>query len=298
MSSYEWNIVGHGNLASILASRLAKEQQHVRFVLRSVVAKKSVQLSVNGHTDFNGEIETYQHASSPITARQIWVLPLKAWQLSEAIHEHQQSLRDADAIIFSHNGLGAGEEAIATLGDIPLYDWVTTHGAFRQESSVKHSGCGESWIGPRNANQQQPEFVSTLQQALPPFHWDPNIQMRRWQKLAMNCAINPLAAGEKLLNGALLNPKYKPMIEGVCSEIAQVIAVELPQSDLNSEALVASVYKTIEHTQENANSMLQDINNNRATEIDFLNGYVIKKGQEHNIPTPFNQELFNSIKRL
>ncbi len=46
---------------------------------------------------------------------------------------------------------------------------------------------------------------------------------------------------------------------------------------------------------ENLSSMLQDIRNGRKTEIDYINGAVVKLGQKHNIPTPANKEIVEKI---
>ncbi len=62
------------------------------------------------------------------------------------------------------------------------------------------------------------------------------------------------------------------------------------------------IYLTPEQTQKvgapGRPSLLQDVMKGRRTEVDFLNGYVVKKGKEVGVPTPMNEAIVGLMKRL
>lgn len=305
MTKRTWNMVGQGNLGSILAARLSLIGESVRIVSHTSEMSPKALISVTGKTEFKQPLPNlYGLNDSEQNVPAIWVIPVKAWQVEATLNEHKDALSHAQAIVFSHNGLGASEHTLKQFEHIPCYDWVTTHGGFREEHSTEHSGYGESWIGPKNqlACEQGASIVSTLSHALPLFHWDSEIQFKRWNKLAINCAINGLATLAKQANGALLDDQYREPIQKICEEVSLVanhtFRLQGHPYSMQPEALLASVYTTLEQTRNNTNSMLQDIQAKRKTEIEYLNGFIIKKGQEYHIPTPTNLELYERIKAL
>lgn len=293
-----WVIVGSGAIGSMLGARLLLQQQQVHFVVREPAAKPFV-LTVSGHTHFSAPIVTHTASSlSSLPKNAIWVFPVKAWQLEAALNTYAPALGHAQHIIISHNGLGAANEQLEQLDSEKIIDWVTTHGGWRKEPyHTEHSGLGQSWLGFRSltSNTLAPNWWPSFVAALPPAQWDTNITLRRWQKLAINCAINPLAALANAPNGALQAVHYQSDMQAVCAELAAVMNAEL-HTHVNANDLFAQVQQVIAGTANNINSMLQDLRANRPTEIDYLNGFVHKKGRQHNVPTPVNTMLWQAIR--
>ena len=233
------------------------------------------------------------------------LIMVKAWQLEGVIAELANHLQRSDAkptaIILSHNGLGAAEKVLQAQADWPLYDLVTTHGAWRKTPyHVVHAGSGQSYIGPRQQPQaagcdSPPVWFPALANALPPTSWAADILIRRWHKLAINCAINPLASIAGETNGVLKDPRYRGEIEAICGEISRLADIVLGRGVLDTEDLVAKVYQVIEATAENTCSMLQDMQNGHGTEIEYLNGYIVRLGAEFGIPTPVNQRMAEAL---
>ncbi|MCC5879305.1 MAG: ketopantoate reductase family protein [Idiomarina sp.] len=236
------------------------------------------------------------------------LIMVKAWQLDEAVRQLatqlQRTKSQPAAIILSHNGLGAAEKTLQQHAGWPVYDLVTTHGAWRKSPlHVVHAGQGHSYIGSREATRESacstpPVWFPSLANALPPLSWEPHILTRRWHKLAINCAINPLASLAGKPNGVLKDERYRDDIEGVCEEIARVADLVLGQGVVQAEQLVTQVYQVINATTENTCSMLQDIQHGNPTEIDYLNGYIARLGAEFDIPTPINHRLQQEIEAI
>lgn len=295
-----WVIVGTGALGSILGARLMQQGQPVHFVVRSSAENQPLQLAVTGHTKFSAPIAAHTvHTLQHIPPQAVWVFAVKAWQLEAALNAYASALQHAQHIIISHNGLGAAETTLQQLCPTKVIDWVTTHGGWRHSPQhTEHSGLGQSWLGFRNpnlVNNKPPPWWPLFASVLAPAEWVANVALRRWHKLAINCAINPLAALANAPNGELQAAQYQRQLQAVCEEVAAVMAAEL-KVQVSASELLAQVQQVIQGTAKNINSMLQDIRAQRPTEIDYLNGFVHKKGRQHHVPTPVNTMLWQAIR--
>jgi 2-dehydropantoate 2-reductase len=105
--------------------------------------------------------------------------------------------------------------------------------------------------------------------------------------------INPLTAVYNCTNGDLI--AHGEMIESICGEVAEVMAIEGYQT--HKESLLSYVYQVIDTTSANHSSMLQDIRTQRHTEVDYITGYVLRRGRSHGLQLPMNNKLFEMIKR-
>ena len=337
----DWLIIGHGALASLWAHHLAASGQSLAIVIRAATAAgvdtlhggpPDTQVSEGGHNAIVADpisrlSLTIDNHAGPTHTREFtaytWsnlhtlihpntrvLVMVKAWQLDNVIEQLAISIQQADcmplAVILSHNGIGAAESLLQRKLELgwPIFDLITTHGAWRKHSRyVVHAGAGSSMLGPRQraANTSclaPPLWFYTLANALPPLAWEPDILTRRWHKLAINCAINPLATLAKQPNGVLLNPLYHADIRAICSEIEAVANQVLGPEVLSASELEAQVHQVISATQHNTCSMLQDVQSNNPTEIDYLNGYVAKLAAALALPAPVNQRLAHAIKHL
>ncbi|WP_075180461.1 2-dehydropantoate 2-reductase [Pantoea sp. 1.19] len=218
------------------------------------------------------------------------LVTLKAWQVASATVHLLPHLPPDCPVLLLHNGLGTREE----LGEIrqPLLQGFTTHAARRSGQQVEHVAAGMTHIGPANARcGDHSALAAALQQALPDVAWHNDITHSAWQKLAVNCAINPLTVEYDCTNGALAN--YPERVNALCDEVAEVMAREgLPVDDLR-----ATVWAVIAATAENTSSMLQDIRARRRTEIDYITGYLLRAARRMGIATPENSRLYERIKR-
>jgi 2-dehydropantoate 2-reductase len=115
-----------------------------------------------------------------------------------------------------------------------------------------------------------------------------------WSKLIINCAINPVTAAYRITNGELLNHNeaYRTAcaIARECAQVARAANIKLSYSD-PIEAFTSVCRKT----SGNRSSMLRDILNGNRTEIDSINGSVIKRAEQLGLPTPENRRIFDLI---
>ncbi|HET9314006.1 MAG TPA: ketopantoate reductase family protein [Vicinamibacteria bacterium] len=115
-----------------------------------------------------------------------------------------------------------------------------------------------------------------------------------WRKLAVNCALNAITALLDVDNGAVLeDPSRRMLAEKAAREVAAVAAasgVALP-GDAAEEALAVA-----RRTAANRSSMRQDLARRAPTEIEFLNGAVVREGLRLGVPAPVNAWLANEVR--
>jgi 2-dehydropantoate 2-reductase len=121
-----------------------------------------------------------------------------------------------------------------------------------------------------------------------------NIVQMRAQKLIANAALNALSALEKKTIGELIaDQNLKAIVDGIIQESWAVLQEDYSLPSLGE--VQATIYGFIPQVWEHYSSMYQDLISGRKTEVDFLNGFIIKLGQEKGIPTPCNQQVYSKL---
>lgn len=285
-------ILGPGAVGSLWALKLQQAGHKVALWARENAPTLSLQLDQGPLYSFaNQSPQEIKHAD-------LLLVTVKAWQVAEALAPLVDSLSSDSIIVLMHNGMGTAEQVAALLPANPLVIATTTHGAYKpSRQQVLHTGLGTTQLGGVNALGKQCAFLAEVfDHALPAVHWNEQIEHALWTKLAINCAINPLTAIHQCKNGQLADARFAPMLSEVCAELAAVMQRERIASD--HADLLRSVMQVVEATAENYSSMQQDIYYQRKSEIDFINGYLLRCAAKHHIKTPHNQKLFEQIKQI
>ena len=289
-------IVGKGAIGNLLAFKCTALQINYQLLLRT---KQIFSLQVQ---DLSGQ----QHKITPFVADinqpenfDVLILPVKAYQVIPALTQLQSFIQPHHIIMLLHNGMGIIEQVSAMFPNNPLIAAITSYAAFKpSDEKLTETGLGEThlgWIKKPNYLLQQ-SITPVLSSLLPPSHWHNDINLALWKKLTINAVINPLTAIHNIKNGQLAENKYQTIIAQLCnelSELMQAIGYFIEVKKLNK-----NIMQVVESTANNYSSMHQDIHNQRPTEVDFINGYVVKVAESFNIATPINKQLLKHIKLL
>jgi 2-dehydropantoate 2-reductase len=158
---------------------------------------------------------------------------------------------------------------------------------------VKHHGRGELVIDP---TRHLPELAKTLAAAGVPTDVSDNVRGALWVKLILNCAYNAVSAiaqkpyGETVQGAGILD-LMRDVVEE-CKAVAQAEGVTL-QGDVD-----AAIRRIVETIPAQYSSTAQDIARGKPTEIDYLNGHIVKRGQALGIATPANRALWALVKLI
>jgi 2-dehydropantoate 2-reductase len=283
-------VLGCGALGQLWLNALHRKGHEVQGWLRVPQPWCSVNLQEVDGSVFN-ELLT---ANDPefLENSDLLLVTLKAWQVSTAVKNLVDLLPAGCPVLLIHNGMGTLDE----LGMIqqPLLIGMTTHAARRDGNVIVHVANGITHIGPANAAARDYSFLAdTLQAALPDVAWHDDMGASSWKKLAVNCVINPLTVVYDCPNGELVN--YPQEVAAICNEVAAVMQREGHHA--SQDDLLFYVWQVVESTAENISSMLQDVRALRHTEVDYINGYLLKRARTHGISVPENARLYELIKR-
>ena len=124
-----------------------------------------------------------------------------------------------------------------------------------------------------------------------------DINKDSWEKVFVNVGINAFGTLTNLKNGQLL--EFEGLKQLMAEAINEAIKVaKLKKIELSDKDFITEAYNVAKNTSENKNSMLQDIINGMATEIDFINGRVLKYAKDLGVKVPINELLTYLIKGL
>lgn len=232
----------------------------------------------------------------------IIIVCVKSYQLNQAIADIQHLISNDTIIITTHNGLGAlNNQSVQTLENNIVLEMLTTHGCLKvSDNEIKHTGEGISHLGVKFDKHaffakevNQVAITELLHTTLPNLVWCEDLLSKQWLKLAINCVINPLTALFDVKNGEIASEKFTTTIEQIIDEIVTVANAK--SINLDKSQLIETVLLVANSTANNSSSMRCDVQNNRQTEIAYINGYIHKLGQELNIKTPKNTELYQKV---
>ncbi|KNC08514.1 2-dehydropantoate 2-reductase [Klebsiella sp. RIT-PI-d] len=283
-------VLGCGALGQLWLTALHKRGHEVQGWLRVPQPYCSVNL-----VELDGSIINQSViANDPdfLAQSDLLLVTLKAWQVSDAVRTLSATLPKTSPVLLIHNGMGAVDE-LRNLQQ-PLLISATTQAARHDGNVIVHVASGITHIGPAHTYPQDYSWLADiLQKVLPDVAWHNNIHSALWEKLAVNCVINPLTAIWNCRNGELR--RHPEIIEVLCTEIEAVMEREGFHTSL--ENVLTYVYQVIDSTRDNISSMLQDIRSQRHTEIDYITGYFLRRARAHGIAVPENTRLFEQVKR-
>jgi 2-dehydropantoate 2-reductase len=202
-------------------------------------------------------------------------------------------LGESTALLSLQNGVDNAERLAAVLGRevIPAVVYVATEMA--GPGHVRHHGRGELVIGRTAASAR---IAQVLGAAGIPVEVSPNVAGALWAKLVVNCAYNALSAITQLPYGKLVQGAHIPDVMrdvvDECLAVARASGVEIP-GDLH-----AAVRKIGETMPGQYSSTAQDLARRKPTEIEHLNGVVVRKGEALGVPVPANRALLALVRLL
>ena len=118
----------------------------------------------------------------------------------------------------------------------------------------------------------------------------------QWRKVIFNASTNPIGALTGLTHGRVCErPDLRALVSGLVDEGKAVAAAQGIVLDADPEELIDHAAKP-EVAYDHKASMLQDVEARRQTEIDYLNGGIVRFGREHGVPTPLNEAIWALVK--
>ena len=287
-------VVGPGAMGSLFAARLQKAGFEV--TLLDYIKERAKQINddgihvdgVTGHYTVKVPTKTGSIPKPP----DLVLICVKAYNTREAGLEIESWLKPETVVVTLQNGIGNLEVLEEIFGSERVLGGVTAEGAtLLGPGRIRHAGRGETIIGPSgNPGSPADNMVVAFNQAGFQTRSVDDVTDLIWGKLLINVGINALTAITRLKNGRLPELEGTRLVleEAVKEAVAVAKAknINLPYNDP-----VGRVIEVCRATAGNIASMLQDVLKAKLTEIDFINGAIVREGRAMGIPTPVNLTL-------
>ena len=224
---------------------------------------------------------------------------VKTYDTERAVSDALVLEKEDTTFLTLQNGLGNEEVICRKIDRKKVMLGVTGHGAtWIGPGHIRHAGWGKTLIG--ELDHRMTDRVARMKQMFCNAGIDTeaslNIHDHVWGKLLVNVGINALTALTGFKNGQLLDyPESVRLMEKLvieASEVARGKGIHLEEDPIEK------VRKAIEATKENRSSMGQDFDRRQKTEIDAINGAVVREAQPLGIPVPFNQAVTDLVKAI
>jgi 2-dehydropantoate 2-reductase len=252
------------------------------------------------------------------------IVTTKAPFTVKALSSVSHRLNPDSTVLFLQNGMGVidevNEKVFPDPTDRPHYlQGIISHGVkMKKPFHIEYTGLGTTRIGnvlpptndakPRNTDwAPSTKYLARTLTLTPPLVAVAESPIAVFQsqieKLAMNCVINPLTALLDVNNGELLyNYHMTRTMRMLLAEISTVICA-LPELDgvpgvkerFSTERLKTLVVKLANATAANTSSMLQDVRAMKMTEIEYINGYIVRRGDELGIRCALNYMIMQLV---
>lgn len=208
-------------------------------------------------------------------------LAVKAYDTASTLHLLK------GAVLVAQNGVGGYELVKERYGR--AYPLVVTYGVYRSGCKTELRGVGE-FIAPADVC----EAAEALERGGARVRVVDDVEPYRCAKLAVNAAINAITAVLQAPNGVVASVSYlRDLAAAAAREVEKVCAalgVRLPVDP------VEEVYRVAEATAANLSSTARDVSMCVPTEVDYINGAVVKLGERLGVATPVNKTLYLLVK--
>jgi len=292
-------VVGCGAVGSLFAAHLAQlddaevwaydlARDHVEAINRDG-------LRLSGVGELVGRVRATSEAEE-IPPCDFGIVAVKSMHTGSAIAT-TAGVFEGGAVCSVQNGIG-NEEILAEHVRVVIRGTTFPAGHVIEPGHVGWDTKGDTWIGPFEPSGTPMESVERLAELITRSGMNtvalPDARGAQWTKAIFNAATNPVGALTGLAHGEVCD--FEPtrrLVSQLCDEgkaVASALGIELdhdPEEMVDHAARVAHDHKA---------SMTQDVEARRQTEIDFLNGAIVERGEGAGVPVPLNRAIWALVK--
>jgi len=296
VSSLKVAVMGAGAVGCYFGGMLARAGHEVTLIARPQHVEAIRREGLHMETR-NFDERVPLHADTDASAAQgtdLVLFCVKSMDTEDAGLQLKPWLRHDTLLLCLQNGVDNADRLRAVLPEHEVAAavvYVATEMA--GPGHLKHHGRGELVIEPSRASEQ---VAQALVAAGVPTEISTNVRGALWLKLILNAAINAISAIAQKPYGAMVEGEgIREVMRDVIDECLAVAKAEGVQLPVDPHVAAG---KLVESMPSQSSSTAQDMARGKPTEIDFLNGYVLRRGQALGIPTPANRVLWALVKLM
>lgn len=296
-------VVGPGAMGCLFAAYLSKSKEEIWLLDKN--KENAAKLNETGISleGISGTLQVKVKTTTntgDIGKVDLILLFVKSFHTKQAIEQIKPLLGPDTKVLTLQNGLGNIEIISEIIGEERVIGGVTNEGAtLIDRGLIRHAGKGETIIG--TANGKTPVEMRAIREVFNKVGFETkmtrDIKSLIWSKLIINVGINALTAITRLPNGKLTEFEgTKRILRDAVTEATRI--AKRKRIKLIFDDPLAKVEAVCESTSSNFSSMLQDVLRKKRTEIDSINGVIVRLGQELGISVPTNKLLVDLIKTI
>lgn len=296
-------IVGPGAMGCLLGAFLSKKGHDVWLLDKNPQRCQKIKeqgikvegVSGNWQTPINACVDPKEAGPQDLV-----VIAVKSYDTKDAVRNIKPLLGDNTLVLSLQNGLGNTEIISEVAGGERALGGITNLGATLLDAGyVRHAGKGETVIG--RVDGKIPVELRAIREVFNKAGLETrltkDIKALLWSKLIINVGINALTAVTRLNNGRLTEfEATRRILQDAVNEAIRV--AKKKRVKLIYDDPLSKVEAVCEATSQNVSSMLQDVLKHKKTEIDFINGVIVRQAQALGIPAPVNTVLTNLVKAI
>ncbi len=296
-------VFGAGSIGSLFAGKIAYSGHST-----SVIGRDPHISEINRHglriIEEYEEILTHLPADTvfpnEIVSSEAIFITTKAYSNPIVADSLHQKIRADVPLVVLQNGMGNEEIFMSKFSRNPIFRAITTEAAeLVYPGTVNHVASGKTVFGQVQGSENG--FSNRIQKIISSsgfaIQFTPDIEVKMWQKLLVNAAICPLGAILQVPNGKILEKSsIKKIFNAIIEEGLAIAQINLPEVDFSeTRDFTLSV---LEKTKKNKCSMLQDVERKRKTEIDFINGFIVRESRRLGLKAPINTAITDLIHHI
>jgi len=294
-------VVGCGAVGALFAANLAQLDDVEVWAFdvwnEHVQAINEHGLRLSGADDVVGRVRATTDAGA-VPVCDFGIIATKSMHTGPAVAAVAHAFAEG-SVCSVQNGVG-NEETIAEHVERVIRGTTFPAGKVVEPGRVQWDVKGDTTIGPFEPRSAPMEAVERLAEACTragmPTKAVRDARGPQWQKLIFNAATNPLGALTGLTHGRVCEDRaLRALVTGLVDEGKATAAAQGIELDEDPEHLIDYAARR-DVAYDHKASMLQDVEARRETEIDFLNGGIVRFGREHDVPTPLNEAVTALIK--
>jgi 2-dehydropantoate 2-reductase len=296
-------VVGPGAIGCLIAAFLSKSKEEIWLLDKYKERAETIDQKGIAIEGISGNWQAQVKATAEVKdigQADLIIICVKSYNTKEAISSAEAAIGDNTRILTLQNGIGNIEIVSELAGADKVIGGVTNLGAtYLDTGKIRHAGNGETVIG--RIDGKIPVEMRAIREIFNKVglvtRISRDIKGLLWSKLIINVGINALTAITRLNNGRLTE------FEGTRRILMKAVSEALKIAKRKRIRLIyddplAKVEAVCEATATNVSSMLQDVLKKKRTEIDFINGVIVRQGQELGIAVPTNAMLVDLVKTI
>ena len=299
-------VIGAGAVGGYYGAMLARAGREVRFVCRpaqaDAIARDGLRLAMGGRVEVLRNVVATTDVALALRGAGMVLVCVKSTDTERSARELAPHVAPGAIVLSLQNGVeNAAMLARVLTAQTVVPAAVYVAAAAPEPGLVSHHGRGDLVIGalhgaPDPAPEATLQAVADLFAAAQvPTRIAPDVRIELWSKLVVNCAYNAISA---LAQASYARLAALPDVVALQRRIVQEV-IAVAQADgigLELEASLQAVQRIAAAMPDQLSSTAQDLARRKPSEIDHLNGFVVRRGRALGIETPANATLHALVK--